>query len=451
MAQDEPNLAALAAALLDAARAAGADAADALARHGHASSADVRDGTLEHAEAAESLEAGLRVLVGPRQAVVASSDLRPAALRALAERAVAMARAAPEDPTLGLATPDQLARQRDAAGLELDDPAPPPAPAALQAAALDAEAAARAVPGVAQVDSASASHGRTRVFVAASNGFAGGYARSSHSLSCVAISGTGLGMERDHAHEHRLFAADLPPPDQVGRLAGERAAARAGARKPPGGRFPVLFDERVAGTLIGHLIAAVNGTAIVRGASWLRDALGEPVLPAALSLTEEPLRRRGPASRPFDAEGLACKPRDIVRDGVLTGWTLDLGTARRLGLESTGNAARGPAGPPAPSVANLALTPGTAGRAELIAQMGRGLLITSLIGSTVNPTTGDYSRGASGFWVEGGEIAYPVNECTIAGALRDMLAGIVPANDARPHLARRVPSLLVPGLTVAGD
>jgi PmbA protein len=450
MAGAGPDLAGLTAALLDAARAAGADAADALAVHSRSAGADVRGGRLELAEGAESVEAGLRVLAGRRQAVVAASDLRPAALRAMAERAVAMAREAPEDLSLGLAEPGDLAARRDARGLDLDDAAAEPAPGALEAAALEAEAAARAIPGVTQVDSASAGFSRTAIHLAASNGFAGGYARTAHSLSCVAISGEGLGMERDHAHEQRVFAADLPDPASVGRLAGERAAAREGARRPPGGRVPVLFDERIAASLIGHLIAAVDGAAITRGASWLRDALGTQILPRGLSLTEDPLRPRGPTSRPFDAEGLACRPRAIVADGVLTGWTLDLGTGRRLGMGSTANAARGTAGAPAPSVTNLELTPGTASRAGLIREMGRGLLVTSLIGSTINPTTGDYSRGASGFWIEGGEIAFPVNECTVAGNLRGMLAGIVAANDARAHLSRRVPSLLIPGLTVAG-
>ena len=257
-------------------------------------------------------------------------------------------------------------------------------------------------------------------------------------------------MERDYAFESRTHAADLPDPAWVGRLAGERAVARAGAGKPPTGAFPVLFDERVAASLIGHLTQAVNGAAIARGASWLKDALGEPVLPAGLELIEDPLRPRSFGSRPFDDEGLPVARRALVADGVLTGWTLDLATARQLGLKSTGNASRGTAAPPSPSVGNLALTQGSASRDELVAAMGTGLIVTALMGASINPTTGDYSRGASGFWVEGGEVVRPVNECTIAGNLREMLRRIVPANDARPHLSRVVPSLLVEGLVVAG-
>lgn len=441
----------LAEAMLQAARKAGAEAADALVVEGTSLSVDVRGGRLELAERAEAVDIGLRVLIGRRQASVSSSDARPETIAAMAERAVAMAREAPEDPAAGLAEPDQLSKLRDAAGLELDDPAPEPSPAALEEEARRAEAAALAVAGVSQVQSATGGYGRNRIWLAATNGFSGGYARTSRGLSCVAISGEGAEMERDYHGESRVFQADMPDADEIGRLAGMRAAARAGARRPKTGAYPVLFDERVAASLIGHLLAAVNGQSIVRGSSWLRDALGAPVLPDALSLVENPHRKRISGSRPFDAEGLRTAPRDIVRDGVLQGWTLDLGSARRLGMASTANAVRGAGGPPTPGVSNVALTEGRRTREELIADMGAGLCVTSLIGSSVNATTGDYSRGASGFWVENGQIAYPVNECTIAGNLRDMLRSIIPANDARGHLSTVVPSLLVEGLAIAGE
>ncbi|WP_116133564.1 TldD/PmbA family protein [Tropicimonas sp. IMCC34043] len=437
--------------LLEVARKAGAEAADAVAMEGRSISIDVRDGRLEQAERAEGTELGLRVLIGRRQACVSSSDSAPATLAEMAARAVAMAREAPEDPGVGLAAPDQLASDRDVTQLDLADPAPEPDPAGLESDARTAEAAALAHAGISRVDSASAVYGSQRVHLATSGGFSGGYARTSSALFVVAITGEGTGMERDYYGESRIYRADLPTPEEVGRIAAERTLARSGARRPPTGAFPVLFDERVAASLVGHLLAAINGSAIVRGASWLRDAMGEQVLPATLSLTEDPLRPRVSASRLFDAEGLATARRDLVRDGVLQGWVLDLATGRKLGLDSTANAARGASAPPSPSVSNVALTQGTASRDELIAQMGRGLLVTSMIGSTVNPNTGDYSRGASGFWVENGEIAFPVNECTIAGNLREMLRSLVPANDARLHLSRVVPSLLVEGLTIAGE
>lgn len=437
-------------AALAAALKAGAEAADSVAIEGTSLSVEMRGGALEHAERSEGIDLGLRVLIGRRQACVSSSDTRPDALAEMAERAVAMAREAPEDATVGLADPDEIARDTDAGPLDLSDPGPDPDPATLQDEAARAEAAARDVPGISQVDVASAGFGRRRIHLAASNGFSGGYARSDRSISCVAITGEGTGMERDYCGESRLHAADLPSAEEIGRIAGDRTAARAGARKPPTGAYPVLYDERISASLIGHLLQAVNGTAIARGASWLRDALGEQVLPADLSLTEDPHRPRIGGSRPFDGEGLATAARQIVENGGLMGWTLDLATGRKLGLPSTANAARGTSAPPSPANTNVALTQGTQSPAELMADMGTGLLVTSLIGASINPTTGDYSRGASGFWVETGEIAYPVNECTIAGNLRDMLMTLRPANDARAHQSRMVPSLLVDGMTLAG-
>ncbi len=438
-------------ALLQAAKAAGAEAADVIVTEGRSVSVDMRKGALEQAERSEGLDLGLRVLIGQRQACISSSDTRAETLEAMARRAVAMAREAPEDAHAGLADPAQLATTRDASRLELFDPSAEPTPESLQEDARRAEAAALAVAGVRQVQAASAAYGSQAIWLAASNGFRGGYARTSRHISCVAISGEGTGMERDWCAEGRLFQADLPAPEEVGRLAGARAAARHGARRPKTGAYPVLYDERIASSLIGHLLSAINGSAIARGSSWLRDAMGAAVLPAGMNLREEPLRVRRSGSRPFDAEGLACTPRDLVADGVLQGWVLDLATARKLGLQSTGNAMRGTSAPPSPSASNVVLSDGVQSRAGLMADMGTGLLVTSLLGSTINPNTGDYSRGASGFWVEGGEIAYPVNECTIAGNLREMLGRIIPANDARPHLSSVVPSLLVDGMTVAGE
>lgn len=436
--------------LLEAAARAGADAADALIHDGVTQSIDVRGGALERAERAEGIDIGLRVLIGQKQATVASSDASAEALAMMAERAVAMAREAPDDPYTGLAAPEQLARDVSAVALELEDPSAEPAPADLEEDARRAEAAALGVAGVSTMDGSSATYTRRSAYLAASNGFRGGYARTMRSLSSVAITGEGTKMERDYAFDFRVFQRDLESPEAIGQRAGERAVARAGAKKPPTGRYQVVYDERVSASLIGHLLSASNGSAIARGASWLRDAMGEAVLPAGLSVTEDPLLPRRPGSRPFDAEGLACARREIVADGVLSSWTLDLATARKLGLESTGNAERGTSGPPHPGLTNIALTEGDIDRAGLLAEMGTGLLITSMIGSSINPTTGDYSRGASGFWVENGEITYPVNECTVAGNLRDMLMTLRPANDARHHMARAVPSVLIEGLTIAG-
>ena len=438
-------------ALLLAAVKAGAGAADAIAVTGRAVTIGVRAGALEQAERAEGSDIGLRVLIGGRQACVSASDTRPETIHALAERAVAMAREAPEDPYAGLAAPEELGQGCDPAVLELADPGAEPTPAELQETALEAEAAALAVEGVSQVQSATATWSRRSVHFAASNGFSAGYTRSDSGLYCAAIAGSGTGMQRDSDGDGRIFRADLRDARAIGRRAGERAVAMLGARKPPTGAWPVLFDERISASLVGHLLAAANGAAVARGASWLRGRLGERVLPEALSLIEDPHRPRATASRPFDAEGLPTKPRALIDKGVLTGWLLDLASARKLGLESTANAQRGPAAPPSPGAWNVALSQGTQSRAELMREMGTGLLVTSLIGSAINPNTGDYSRGASGFWVERGEITYPVQEGTIAGSLPEMLGRMTPANDARAWLSRVVPSLLVEGMTLAGE
>lgn len=437
--------------LLAAAKRAGADAADAMTVSGTSISIDVRGGALEQAERSEGIDIGLRVFVGQRQANVSASDTRSETITEMAERAVAMAREAPDDPHAGLADPDQLLRNPDSAALELADPSEEPSPDALQQDAIAAEAAAMAVDGVTQVQGAHAGYGENAVWLAASNGFSGGYSRTQRSLSCVAIAGTGAGMERDHDGDGRVFQSDLRPAEEIGRIAGERAVSAIGARKPPTGQYPVVFDERISSSLIGHLLGAINGSAIARGASWLLDAQGAQVLPKGLSLTEDPLRPRIGGSRVFDAEGLPTQRRLIVDDGVLTGWTLDLATGRKLGMPSTANAARSTSAPPSPVSWNVSLEQGNQSRDALLRDMGTGLLITSMIGSTINPNNGDYSRGASGFWVENGEICYPVNECTVAGNLRDMLLRIVPANDARTWLSRVVPSLLIEGMTLAGS
>ncbi|MEL7214993.1 MAG: TldD/PmbA family protein [Pseudomonadota bacterium] len=437
-------------ALLSAALDAGAEAADAVAMQGASVRVGVRAGDLEQAERADGTDIGLRVLIGGRQACVSASDTSKTTIATLAERAVAMAREAPEDPHAGLAEAAQLDLGCDPTTLELNDPSPDPSPDALRDAALAVEAAALGVKGVSQVSTAVASHTRRTIHMAATNGFSGGYQRSDSSLYGVAIAGEGTGMERDSDGESRIFRADLRSAEDIGRSAGERAVALLNARKPKTGAYPVLYDERIASSLIGHLLGAVNGQAIARGASWLRDKKGAAVLPDGLDLIEDPHRPRVAASRAFDAEGLPTARRAIVQDGVLQGWTLDLATARKLGEASTANAMRGTSSPPSPGTWNVALTQGRKSREELMKEMGAGLLVTSMIGATINPNTGDYSRGASGFWIENGEIAYPVNECTIAGHLPEMLRRLIPANDARTHLSRVVPSLLVEGMTLAG-
>lgn len=437
--------------LLEAAKRAGADAADAIAVKGTALSIDVHDGKLEQAERAEGSDIGLRVFIGQRSAIVSASDTRPETMAAMAERAVAMAQEAPEDPYAGLAEREQVITSWDIAALELADPADEPEPAALEDDARRAEASALAIDGIGQVQSASAGYSAQEIALSASNGFSGSYNRTSRSLSCVAIAGTGLGMERDYDGDSRTFQSELRSAEEIGRNAATRAMERLDPQRPKTGAYPVLFDERISSSLVGHLMAAVSGSAVARGASWLREALGDQVLPKGMHLIENPHRPRMGASRPFDAEGLATQRRAIIDDGTLTGWTLDLANARKLGMASTANAARSVTGGVSPAVWNLELTQGTKSPAELMTEMGTGLLVTSMIGATINPNTGDYSRGAAGFWIENGEPVYPVAGVTIAGNLRDMLNSMTASNDARPWLSRVVPSLLVEGMTLAGE
>ncbi|NIY71577.1 TldD/PmbA family protein [Marivivens donghaensis] len=437
--------------LLDYARQSGADAADALAVDGTSMTIDVRAGALENAERSEGVDIGVRVFVGNRQACVSTSDTRSDALKTVAERAVQMARLAPEDPYCGLADPAQLATEIDSAALELFDPSEEPAPAELQDMAQRAEAAGLSVAGVEQVISASAGYSNRALHLAATNGFSGGYRRSDIGMSCVALAGKGGKMERDADGDGRIFRIDLRSAEDIGRTAGERAVAALNPRRVKTGAYPVIIDERVSSTLIGHLLSATNGAMIARGSSWARQLMDQQVLPDGISLIENPHRARISGSKMFDAEGLPTRKRAIVENGVLQNWTLDLANARKLGLESTGSAARGTSAPPSPSVTNLELTQGTKSREDLMKEIGTGFLINSFIGATINPNTGDYSRGASGFWIENGEIAYPVNEVTVAGNLIDMLKKITPANDARTYLSRVIPSLLVEGLTLAGE
>lgn len=445
------NLSDLTQQLLEAAKKAGADSADALAVDGTSISIDVRNGKLEQAERSDGVEIGLRVILGQRSATISASDVRPETMAMMAERAVAMAQEAPDDPYIGLADADQIIKEFDVEALELFDASAEPAPADLEQDAIRAEAAALAVDGITQIDGCSAGYGSSNVHLAASNGFSGGYKRSSRSISCIAIAGTGTEMERDYDGDSRIFQSDLRSPEEIGQTAAKRTLERMNPRRPKTGAYPVLYDERISSSLIGHLLSAVNGGAIARGSSWLLDAMGTQVLPDGIDLLEDPHAPRKMASRPFDAECLATQKRAIVKDGVLQGWTLDLATGRKLGMESTANATRGTSSAPSPSPWNITMTQGDKTREDLMRDMGTGLLVTSMIGATINPNTGDYSRGAAGYWVENGELAYPVSGVTIAGSLPAMLKTLIPANDARPWLSRVVPSVLVEGMTLAGE
>lgn len=435
------------------ARRAGADAADAMLSESLSTSASWRMGKPEDVERAESRDIGLRVIIGHAQAFTSSSDTGGAALDELVTRAIAMARAVPDDPYCGLADPDDLADAgqvaRLTAALDLADAAEPGIEV-LIAMAREAEETALAVPGVTKSDGAGASFGAGRMALVTSAGFAGGYRGTQYSLSVSAIAGEGQGMERDYDYDAVRHLADLEPAAKIGRTAGERAVARLKPRKVGSRKLPVIFDRRVAGTLLGHLAGAINGQAVARGTSFLKDRLGKRIFADGITVTDDPLRPRGLRSRPFDGEGVAVHAKDFIADGVLTSWVLDSASARQLGLRTTGHASRGPGGPPSPSLSNLALMPGKRTVQELVAETGEGFYVTELIGMGVNGVTGDYSRGASGFWIEGGERAYPVSEVTIAGNLKDMFLALAPADDLERRRGVDSPTVRVDGLTLAG-
>jgi PmbA protein len=443
---DQTALADLAERLVAAARRAGADAADAVAVRSMSLSVEIREGAVEESQRSESDDVGLRVLVGRRQSVVSTNDIR-ADVAQLAERAVAMARVAPEDRFAGFA--DESLLERNAPDLDLIDPELPSV-AVLEERAQAAEAAGLAVKGVAKSEGASASAGIGGMVLATSHGFRGSYLTSRHSLAMSAIAGEGTAMERDYDFSSALHAVDLDPAEQIGRSAGERAVARLNPRKVATKRVPVVFDRRIAGGLIGHLAGAINGAAVARKTSFLRDKLGERLFKPGIRIIDDPLRKRGQRSRPFDGEGVKARTQAIVEDGVLKTWLLDSATARELNLATTGHAQRGVSSPPSPGPTNLHIEPGPRSPDELIADISDGFYVTELIGSGVNPVTGDYSRGASGFWIENGRRTYPVSEVTIAGNLITIFGALEPANDLEFRYGTNAPTVRIEGLTVAG-
>ena len=434
--------------LVNAALKTGADAADAVAVRSMSLSVEVRDGAVEESERAEGDDLGLRVLVGHRQAVVSTNDLAGDASVALAERAVAMARAAPEDKFAGLADGALLAH--DFPDLDLLDP-DLPSVAELEAMAKTAEQAALTVKGVAKSGGASASAGIGGMVLVTSHGFRGAYLGSRHGISMTAIAGEGTGMERDYDYSSSLHAADLDSPEKIGRTAGERAVERLNPRKVSTRKVPVVFDPRISGSLVSHLASAANGASVARKTSFLRDKMGAKLFDDGIRIVDDPLRKRGLRSHPFDGEGVAHRRLALVDDGVLRSWLLDCSTARELGLTTTGHASRGVSSVPSPSPSNLHMEPGRQSPEDLIADIDDGFYVTDLIGMGVNMVTGDYSRGASGFWIENGKRTYPVSEVTIAGHLFDIFRTLTPANDLEFRYSTNAPTLRLEGLTVAGQ
>ncbi len=433
-------------ALLGEAKAAGADAADALMGSGTSLSVGRRLGKVEEIERAESDTVGLRVFVGSRSAIVSSGAIDPEGFARLAEQAVAMARVVPEDrfSTIPDAPPPP-----DSAPLDMDDPAEPGVEALLARAAA-AEEAALAVKGITNSEGAGASWSRSHVALATSRGFAGAYSRSSHGVSVSPIAGEGVSMQRDYEYSAAVHGADLADPAGLGRAAAERAVSRLDPRRPATAKLPVVYHPRVAGSLLGHFAGAINGASIARGTSFLKDAMGQAIFAPGISIIDDPLRRRGLRSRSFDGEGQPVSRRALIEDGRLTTWLLDSRSAAQLGLATTGHAARGTSGPPSPAPSNLYMQPGALSPEALIADIGLGLYVIELIGMGVNGITGDYSRGAAGFMIRDGQLAEPVAEVTVAGSLREMFLHLTPANDLEFRRGTDAPTLRIEGMTMAG-
>jgi len=437
-----------AAALVERARRAGADAADVLYYADSSTGVQVRLGELEDVSRAEGETIDLRFFDGRRSASVSSSDLSDDALAALVERAAAMAREAPEDPWSGLAPEDRLLRE-PGPDVEADDGADP-SPLELRARALAIDEAGRSVAGITNSDGARMSAGRTVIAIATSHGFCRGYSTSGYSASASLIAGSGSEMQRDYAYHSVRHYTQLDDPETLGHRAAGRAVARLRPARLPSGPMPVLFDPRVGDTLIGHFATAIGGPSITRRTSFLLDKEGELVFPEGVTIRDDPHRRRGLRSKPFDGEGLSTRPSNLVEAGRPTGWLLDSASARQLGRAPTGHATRSAGGSPGVGVTNVHIEPGPLTAEQLIGEVERGLYVTELIGQGVNPVTGDYSRGASGFLIEKGRLGPAVAEITIAGNLLDMFASLTPASDLEFRRAVNVPTLRIDGMTIAG-
>ncbi len=426
--------------------AAGATAADALYIGERSSGVQVRLGELEDVSRSEGEQIGLRLFDGQRSATVASSDLSAEALAVLVERCLAMAGEAPEDPYSGLA-PADLLQSGEPPFLDALDPLEPD-PAELRERALQAENAALAVSGVTNSSGAGASASASTIALATSGAFSGAYRTSGHGCSASVLAGEGATMQRDYASHSARHLADLDPAAEIGRKAGERAVARLNPTRPKPGRYPVLFDPRVSPSLLGHFAGAISGAAIARRTSFLQDKLGGQVFASGVIVVDDPLRLRGLRSRPFDAEGVRVSRRELVSGGVLNSWIAESASARQLGIAPTGHAARGVSGAPGASPSNLYMEAGSRSRDELLAAFPEAVLVIELIGQGINPVTGDYSRGAVGFMVRGGEIAEPVSEITIASNLIDMFATLEPATDLEFRRGVDAPTILVPEMTI---
>jgi len=435
--------------LIEAALKQGATEADAIQVRGESSSVACRLGKLESTEHASDEDIGLRVLVGKRQAIVSGNETSAAALDELVARAIVMAKATPENPYAGLAEANQIAQSYedldsfDGTLLSTDQ---------LRDMAMEAESAALDVKGITNSEGAESSFGSYKYDVLASNGFSGSYRQSSFGTSAMVLAEADDGtMESDYDYDSKVFLSDLKSPAAIGKEAGERTLKLLKPRKVKTGKYPVIFDPRQSRSLLGDFLSAINGASIARGTSFLRDKMGEAVFSDAITIVDNPLKKRGLSSKPFDIEGIKTAPVTLVENGVLKSWILDLQTARQLGLETNGHASRGVGSSPMPRATNVILQPGTTSVEDMIGDIEAGYYVTSTMGFGVNMVTGEYSQGSSGFWIENGKLTYPVNEVTIAGDLTSMFMNMVPANDLDDKGSKLAPTLFMGNMTVAGE
>ncbi len=444
------NLKELSEELIRKAKCLGATAAEAIVAKNKSLSIEVKNQNLEKIENSETLDLGIRVFINSKSACVSISSTNDDAINEMISRALSMAKHSPPDDLSVPAESNEILKGWNETKLKLLDKEFDNLNfEKLKDLTLEIEQAALDVKGISQCEGAGFGANLSEFNLTSSNGFSGGYKNTSFQLFCSAIAGRDSSMERDYASEGRTFLSELPDAISIGQLAANRAIQRLTPKKPVTGSYPVLFDQRVSNSLIGHLTSGINGLAISRGSSWLLNSLEKKVLPDNLTLYEDPTRPKIAGSRPFDGEGLMAKPKAFIKNGILKHYILDLRSARKLKLKPTGNAYRYISSAPQPGIGNLELLGGVESKKDLIQNIKKGILITSLLGSTINQNTGDYSRGASGFWIENGEVAFPINGFTIAGNLKDMLSSIIASDDGKPYLSKVIPSLLVDNMTVA--
>ena len=432
--------------LIEKAKLEGATQADILVGKSEDVSTSVRLGKLEEVERSVNRGFGLRVFVENKSAIISSSQFEDA--DELASRAVAMAKESTEDEFSTLADQDLLAN--DIPDLDLLDDNQPTEDHLLELAK-EMENAALENKGIKNSDGANASHSMYETLLVTSHGFSNEY-RSSHvGLSTSVIAGEGTDMQTDYEYSAKRHMEDLENPTMLGKKAAERTVAKLNPKKVSSGKYPVIFDPRVAKGFVSDLAKGINGSAVARGTSFLKNKMDEQIFASNINIIDDPRIKRGLASKPYDGEGVKTQKLKIIENGVLKTWLLDVRSANQLNLQTTGHASRGAGSPPSPSNSNLYMEAGEQSPEELIRNIKSGLLVTETFGMGINYTTGDYSQGAGGLWIENGEIAYPVSEVTLASSLLDIFSSIIPANDLEFKYGVNAPTLLVPEMTLAGS